>query len=595
MCGICGAVSFDDPVDSSAEDMPTELNHRGRDQLFNNTYTLYPKVFFGHRRLSIIDLSKNGDQPMTSSDGRYAIIYNGEVYNFMELRSDLENRGYKFKSRTDTEVVLYAYVEWGEECITKFNGMFAFAVWDKHKQVLFLARDRYGIKPLYYTIINSEIVFASEIKPILKYKKYEKRINIDAVNEYFTFQNLLQYETMFKDIYLFPQGTYAFFKKSGLHTSSYWNFDFGKYNTDLNYEDTKNELIYLFKKAVERQLVADVPIGSYLSGGMDSGSIALITKDFINPLNTFTCGFDLNGIYGFEENIDERKHAEKIASIIKSNHYEQVLNSSNLSQSLDTVVYHLEDLRLSFSYPNYFISNLASKFVKVCMSGIGGDELFCGYPWRYYSFIGSENFDSFIDNYFNFWNRLKVNKKNFFNDDINDNSKEIFRQSFPYQKPQNDFLSLSLYFEAKYYLHGALVLGDRLAMANTLEERFPFLDNDLVDFTLSIPNNYKLHNLDNRDLTGGKHILRDAMKDIMPEQVAHAKKTGFFPPEENWYRNANYKFIHHYLTSPERNYLKYINNDYVTKILNEHKNGHNHRLLIWSLLSFSKWCEVFNV
>ena len=582
-------------------------------------------VFLGHRRLAVIDLTPAAHQPMSDKSKRIWLVYNGEIYNFKELRKELESIGYKFKSRSDTEVIIYSYIEWGIDCVKKFNGMFAFAIWDGDKKVLYLARDRYGIKPLYYTLINGEtLVFASEIKAILQYDEYEKRINLSALNEYFTFQNLFRYETLFKDIFLLPPAHIAIVDfENGLRLKRYWDYNFAGENKELDFHKAELKILELLHRAVERQIVADVPVGSYLSGGMDSGSIAAITSKHIPRLTTFTAGFEVSKVTGVEATFDERKYAELVANEFKTQHFEQIINAGDIAWVMPELIWHMEELRVGMTYPHYYISRLASKFVKVCLSGAGGDELFGGYPWRYYRALSPMNKDEYFKNYYDFWQRLvkDEHKVELFTPDVwnevkDENTFEIFKNVFAENKdlkfdtPENQIAS-SLYFEAKTFLHGLLIVGDKISMAHSLEERFPFLDNELADFAMKIPVRFKLKNIDKiiridenevrrniryyRRYDDGKNILRSAMKHILPDEITSRDKQGFSPPDESWFRGENFQYVKEMLLGDDVKMFKYINKDFVRRIIEEHKSGINHRLLIWSFLSFEHWCRVFDM
>jgi asparagine synthase (glutamine-hydrolysing) len=372
-------------------------------------------------------------------------------------------------------------------------------------------------------------------------------------------------------------------------------------------------------------MVADVPVGSYLSGGMDSGAITAVGSKMIPRMATFTCGFDMSSVTGVEANYDERRDAELMANAFKTEHYEQVINAGDLSWSLPKVVYHLEDLKVGMSYPNYYISRLASKFVKVCLQGTGGDELYGGYPWRYYRVFDSINQKEFFNQYYGFWQRLvpDTQKQELFNPsifskmDINE-PREIFERVFTFNnKLQYDtpeqHINNSLYFEIKTFLPSLFLVGDKLSMANGLEERFPFMDNDLVNFAQRIPVKHKLGNLTSeinrinendssklkqtasyRNFDDGKNVLRKAMTSFMPESILTRKKQGFSAPDESWYRGENADYVKELLLGKKNVSSEFINPDYVKKIVNEHINDHiNHRLLIWSFMNFEWWCRIF--
>lgn len=623
MCGITGIYNFEDkPVEHQLiKKMTATLFHRGPDDggdYFDGALGL------GHRRLSILDLSKAGHQPMSSKDGKVVISFNGEIYNFKELRSELEKYGHKFFSNTDTEVIVNGYKQWGLDVVPKLNGMFAFGLWDSDKKELYIARDRFGVKPVYFWHRDKEFIFASEIKAILAHPDYKVGVNYNALNEYFSFQNLFRFHTLFKDIHLLAPAKILTIRGNGeVLSKTYWDYNFSERDQSITEEDATSETLRLFKQAVERQMVADVRVGSYLSGGMDSGSISAVAAGKTDRLATFTCGFDMSAVTGRESNFDERRDAELISSYYKTEHYQQVINAGDISWSMPRLIWHLEDLRLGMSYPNYYISGLASKFVKVCLSGAGGDELYGGYPWRYYRVFNSINRDEFYGEYYNFWQRT-VNdseKDSLFTkktiDSIRDERSMFdvfsrvftFNETLKYDTPE-DYVANSLYFEAKTFLHGLFVLGDKLSMAHSLEERFPFMDNDLVDFAQKIPIRFKLSNIeqmkrvDENELKklrnfqmqfdDGKNVLRNAMSSFMPEDVIRRKKQGFSAPDESWYRGENLNYVKDILLQKDSCYKEFINPEFVKKIIDEHVNQKiNHRLLIWSLLSFEWWCRIF--
>ncbi|MFN4083077.1 MAG: asparagine synthase (glutamine-hydrolyzing) [Bacteroidia bacterium] len=623
MCGIAGIYNLSGTSVSEyiLKNMSSAIAHRGPD---GEGFYLNQQIGLAHRRLSILDLSEKGSQPMYSKDGNWVVVFNGCIYNYRELQKELIKKGHQFVSTTDTEVITEGLAAYGIEFIPRLNGMFAIGAWHTPTQQLYLSRDRFGVKPLYYWFNGKTLVFASEIKAILKHPDFKKELNAEALNEYFTFQNLFTFQTFFKGIILLPPAnTVKINSESTLvkHVS-WWDYDFTKPNENMTADEAKEGTLHYFKQAVKRQMVADVPVGTYLSGGMDSGSIASIAAKEVDRLSTFTCGFDMSSVTGVEANYDERRDAELMANFLKTEHYEQVINAGDLAWSLPRVVYHLEDLRLGMSYPNYYISRLASKFVKVCLQGTGGDELFGGYPWRYYRIFHSTNRKEFFDNYYGFWQRLVPDQERsqLFTDIIKNNidtnkPREIFERVFTfnnnlsYNTPE-EHINNSLYFEIKTFLHGLLIVGDKLSMANGLEERFPFLDNDLVDFAQKVPVKYKLGNLKEEisridenevkkkqkylDYNDGKNVLRQAMENLIPEKILNRKKQGFSAPDESWYRGENAYYVRKLLLQDDTVSSQFINRDYMHRIIREHTEKHiNHRLLIWSFLCFEMWCRKF--
>jgi len=414
MCGITGIINFDNSPVSPAvlKKMTDILAHRGPDGAGH--YCEY-NIGLGHRRLSILDLSDAGKQPMINSRNRYVITYNGEIYNFRELRSNLSKLGYLFRSDTDSEVLLEAFNEWGINILNKLNGMFAFAIYDRLEKKLTLARDRYGIKPLYYTVVGNTFLFASEIKAFYKHPKFSKEINLEALVEYFTFQNIFTEQTLHEKVYLLPAGHYTVVdctKKSlSIEKTQYWDFSFEEPENPAGEDEYIEELDRLFQQAVQRQLVSDVEVGAYLSGGLDSGAISAIASKNIPNLKTFTVGFDLHSASGLELTFDEREKAEYMSYLFQTEHYEMVLKAGDMQRCMKKLIYHLEDPRVGQSYPNFYSSQLASKFVKVVLAGTGGDELFGGYPWRYYRAVINDDFEHYTDKYYKYWQHLIPNSE----------------------------------------------------------------------------------------------------------------------------------------------------------------------------------------
>lgn len=623
MCGLVGVFDLkgNSVYSSLIKTMTKQIAHRGPD---SEGYYVKDNIGLGHRRLAILDTSDKGTQPMSSKDGVWTIVFNGCIYNFSELKKELKTKGHTFISQTDTEVICEGLSEYGEVFFEKLNGMFAIAAWNESKQELYLSRDRFGVKPLYYWFNGNILCFSSEIKAIIKHPEYKIDVDLNALNEYFTFQNIFSFNTLFKGITMLPPANTVKINRSSTYVkhNSWWDFDFSNTDEDMTFEFAESETKRLFKQAVNRQMIADVPVGSYLSGGMDSGSITAVASKKVNRLSTFTCGFDMSEATGREANFDERKDAELMANHFKTEHFEQVMNAGDLKWSLPRVVYHLEDLRVGMSYPNYYISRLASKFVKVCLQGTGGDELYGGYPWRYYHIFDSLNQREFFDQYYGFWQRLvpSQDKKQLFTkkvfSKINiDAPKDTFERVFTFNKRlkfdnPEDHINNSLYFEIKTFLPGLLLVGDKLSMANGLEERFPFLDNDLVDFAMKVPVKHKLGNLKKeiekidenigkkkavyRQFDDGKNVLRKAMEDFIPKKIIERKKQGFSAPDESWYRGENAEYVKELLLSDNLACRKYLNQDYITKIVNEHiYDDINHRLLLWSFMNFEWWCRIF--
>lgn len=630
MCGITGIINFrGEPVSpATLRKMTDAIVHRGPD---GEGFFIDRCAGLGHRRLSIIDLSPAGHQPMISADGRFAVTYNGEVYNFQTLRIELESLGHQFHSKTDSEVVLHSFIEWGEKCVLRFNGMFAFAIWDKIQQELFLARDRYGIKPLYYCFLESTFLFGSEQKALLAHPSFKPELDLEALLEYFTFQNLFTEKTFFKGVKILPAGHFVTLSLPSEVSPStplfsptrYWDFHFVEPEKPETDQDYLEELDRLFRQSVNRQLVSDVDLGAYLSGGMDSGSITAIAALQLPYMKTFTVGFDLHSASGLELAFDERKQAELMSYLFKTEHYEMVLKAGDMERCLHQIAWCIEEPRVGQSYPNYYAAKLASKFVKVVLSGAGGDELFAGYPWRYYRAAVNENFEQYIDKYYSFWQRLIPNKaiqrvfRPVWDNVKHIGTREIFHNVFKTHSEKLvrpvDYINHSLYFEAKTFLHGLLVVEDKLSMANSLETRVPFLDNDLVDFALRVPVSLKLKNLSEierlnenepgsksqkyfQKTSDGKLIVRKVMKNYVPESILSATKQGFSAPDASWFKGESIDYVRSLIFEKNSKLYRFFDAPAVQELVLEHLEGRqNRRLFVWSLINFEHFLRNFSL
>jgi asparagine synthase (glutamine-hydrolysing) len=620
VCGIAGILHLDGQPASAehVRNMTRAIAHRGPD---GEGHWVNGPVALGHRRLAIIDLSDAGAQPMVTDDGRYVLTYNGEIYNFMELRAELQRASVQFTSRTDSEVILKGVAVWGiAETVRRLNGMFAFAVYDKHDQRLYLARDRYGVKPLYYCMRGTTLLFGSEVKAILEHPAYRSEIDLEGLVEYLSFQNFFTERTLFKHVHLLPAGTYAQATAHGdkreLRTTRYWDFNFQEPVKRRSEADYLAELSHLFKQAVTRQLMSDVPVGAYLSGGMDSGSITAVAATQLPFMRTFTCGFDLSSASGIELSYDERGAAERMSYLFKTEHYEMVLKSGDLERVMPRLAYHLEEPRVGQSYPNFYIAQLASKFNKVMLAGTGGDELFGGYPWRYYRAVVNNDFEHYVDQYFDFWQRILPG------DQLTQacapiakeisavSPRDIFKGVFASHSDQmtrpEDYVNHSLYFESKTFLHGLMVVEDKLSMAHGLETRVPFLDNDLVDFAMRLPTSMKLGNLKEvvrmnentqaakkskyfQKTSDGKLLLRKMMAEFLPKDVVDREKQGFSAPDASWFKGESIDYVKRRVLDKNAKLYQLLDYDVVSELLGEHLSGkENRRLLIWSLLNLEE-------
>jgi asparagine synthase (glutamine-hydrolysing) len=601
--------------------MTDAVAHRGPD---GEGHWIEGPIGLGHRRLSIIDLSAAGHQPMRTADGRYVISFNGEIYNFRELRIELEAKGCRFHSRTDTEVLLSAFAQWGPGALNKLNGMFAFALWDRRENQLTIARDRYGIKPMYYCAAGSTFLFASESKAMLQHPAFRAEVDKEALVEYFTFQNFFTGRTLLKNVRMLPAGCYGTMRADSqgeLNIIRYWDYAFEEPQNARSDTDYLEELDHLLRQAVTRQLVSDVDVGAYLSGGMDSGTITAIASKSLSYMRTFTCGFDLSSASGIELNFDERAAAERMSYAFKTDHYEIVLKAGDMERVMPRLAWHLEEPRVGQSYPNFYAAQLASKFSKVVLAGIGGDEIFGGYPWRYYRAVVNDDFEHYIDKYYSYWQRLIPNRtlRSVFAPIWSEVdqvwTRDIFRDIFATHADKltrpEDYVNHSLYLEAKTFLHGLLTVEDKLSMAHSLETRVPFLDNDLVDFAMKLPTRLKLGNLDKvvaideneagektaryfQKAKDGKVLLRKAMERHVPREVVEREKQGFSAPDASWFKGDSIEYVRRTLDSNEARIWNYMDRATVRELVQEHLDGkQNRRLLIWSLLNVEQFLQVY--
>lgn len=624
MCGLVGILRRDqraiDPI--ILRRMTASLAHRGPD---GEGIWIDGHVGLGHRRLAVIDPGPASAQPMHTADGRYTVVYNGMLYNFRELREQLTALGHVFRTDGDTEVVLLAFAEWQRDAFARFNGMFAIAIWDRDERLLWLARDRYGIKPLYVADSAGTLLFGSEIKAFLPHPEFRVRVDRPGLQEYFTFQNILSARTLFEGVEVLAPGQVWRIDAHGGGSpvrSTYWDYHFTSDPT-IDHQTAVDETERLVERAVERQLVSDVPIGAYLSGGLDSGAITGIASRRLPHVRSFTCGFDLTSASGMELNYDERAKAEYMSYLYGTEHYQVVLKAGDMERVMPELIWHLEDPRVGQCYPNYYVARLASRFVKVVLTGTGSDELFAGYPWRYYAVTRDpRTVDEYVALHYAYWQRLVPD----------DTSPRLLRPSvlaatdpthplaafrsihahlFSQARTTEDFVNLSLYFEIKTFLRGLLTVEDKLSMAHGLEARTPFLDNDLVDFAQRIPLSYKLRNLQPleridentpgrkddqyyRRTSDGKLILREVLARFVPETVTHAAKQGFSAPDGSWFKGESMDYIKRLLAPETARLYAYLDTRVVQSLLDQHIRGvTNRRLFIWSCICFEWWLRIF--
>ena len=577
MCGIAGIVSPKLSLDNKEviNKMTDSMAHRGPD---GSDYYYSRECMMGHRRLSIIDIEA-GKQPMANEDESVLIVYNGEIYNFKEIKGSLEKK-HIFKTRCDTEVLVHAYEEYGPELLSILNGMFSFAVWDKNKKLLFIARDRLGIKPLYYTVQNDLLIFGSEIKAILNYPGIKRIPNFEAISSYMTFRTVLGEETFFKGIYSLPPGFYLIYKDGKLTKNQYWKLKFNNTNKDLGENYYLENVEALLKKAVKRRMMSDVPLGAYLSGGLDSSLLVGIMSELNNsPVKTFSVGFE-------EDGYSELEYAEIVSKRFNTDHKNITFKVEDYFTSLENLIKH-KDTPLSIPH-EVALSALSfemKKEITVVLSGEGADELFGGYgrvlrspmDLKEINFCNrlpkifqelylklhnqgnklrnSLNVKSDLDYFLEVYNWIPLREKwGLFSDDINNsiefdknllsNFKEIFRET-----NHLDSYGRFLYFFEKKHLLNLLERLDMMSMIAGIEARVPFVDHELVEFAINIPFKYKMkwksifHKIRagfylsekaSEWLDINKYLLRRLGKKSLPEGIAGRKKLGFPVPLDIW-------------------------------------------------------------
>jgi asparagine synthase (glutamine-hydrolysing) len=524
------------------------MQHRGPDD--TGVY-VDDGLMLGQCRLSIIDL-KTGRQPIYNEDRSIVIVYNGEIYNFRELRAELETKGHTFSTNSDTEVVVHAYEEHGPRCVSLFNGMFAFALFDSKKKQLLLARDRQGIKPLYYTLFNGSLIFASEIKSILRFPGVPRTLDKQALACFLTLRYVPLRETMFQGIRKILPGHYAIFDKTGLRETCYWQLD----PRPVNNEIADRTLLNIVEKSVERHMISDVPVGIYLSGGLDSATmVAVASRLTKEPLNTFCMGFG--------EQTDELEDARAISEHFGTAHHEIVIKD-HLLDEFPEMIWHMDFPKRNL-YP-YYLARLASKHVKVVLSGLGGDELFAGYDFRYKalsdknpstvhekvnSYLGTQARDVPAD-------QEEVYGKSV-PEKIHDCAQEFLTPFFNSAQPFMEQV-LAADFNAKM-IYDFLPVDDATSMAHSVETRVPFLDNELVDVAFTIPFTSKFRDGE------GKYPLRRAMSAVLPKETLTKEKQGFGPNPYEVYKRELRDYSEKYLPRGRAEELGLVNGDWVRRTL----------------------------
>ena len=627
MCGICGKLyhSRDRKVDEGLlKSMASVINHRGPD---DDGIYLKGNVGLAHRRLSILDLSPAGHQPMSNEDGSIWIVFNGEIYNFLDLRDDLQKRGHTFMSKTDTETIIHLYEEKGVECVHDLRGMFAFAIWDENKKRLFCARDRAGKKPLVYAHTNDALLFASEIKSLLRDPALERNLDYSSIHHYLTYQYVPSPLSIFKSIKKLPPAHLLIYERGELTVKRYWNLSYRKKLQLSSVEEYGERFRDLFQEAVQIRLRSDVPLGAFLSGGIDSSLVVAVMSGLMNqPVKTFSIGFE-------EEVYDEVKFARIIAEKYETDHHEFTVKPDAVNILPQIVWHYNEPFADSSAIPTYYVSKMTRDFVTVALNGDGGDESFAGYERYladkladYYrrvpSFIREGILRRAVDkfphstNRRNFLRRLKRFVKGiseiperryvrwicFFDNEMKG---DLYTPSFQDLNREIDsvdltvkwyelsdaekFLDRTLFVDVMSYLpEDLLVKVDIASMAHSLEARSPFLDHKVMEFAASLPVDLKLRGMQT------KYLLKHTLSDIVPQEILQRKKMGFGVPLDVWFRNDLKEMAYDVLLDQKSIERGYFRKEYVLRMLDEHvAKQYDHSYRIWALLFLELWHRMF--
>lgn len=631
MCGIVGKLYFTEGREVKREHiqaMSDTLHHRGPD---DEGFYMKGSVGLGHRRLSIIDLSPAGHQPMSNEDGTIWIVFNGEIYNFLELRKGLEH-GHTFRSHTDTETIVHLYEEYGERCLQYLRGMFAFAIWDEKERKLFVARDRLGKKPLKYYMGKDVFLFASELKAILKDPAVPREVDPEALHHYLTFQYVPNPRTGFQGIRKLPPAHYLTVTFNGKapevsEPQQYWKLDYTR-TLNLPKEEVQQEILSRFEEAVRMRMVADVPLGAFLSGGIDSSAVvAMMARHSTQPVKTFSIGFP-------EASHNELPFAKRIADEFHTEHTEFVIEPKALD-ILPKLVFHYEEPYAdSSALPTYYVSKLTRQHVTVALNGDGGDENFAGYPWHVFQKIaarldrtprafrkvvfdlllaklprqlqstfwrraaifarthrlprGERYLSYYTSSFFTEEEKWKLYTKAFAAELKGRKSRELYASLYN-ASGITDPLNEALFTDINSYLPDALLTKvDIASMASSLEARSPFLDHQFMEFAAQIPSDMKMPGYTT------KALLRSTLAGILPQEILTAKKRGFMVPVDSWFRSSLRQHVAETLLNPTARIQAYITKAAISRLIEEHVRGKiNHGSRLWSLLTLEHWLQMF--
>jgi asparagine synthase (glutamine-hydrolysing) len=625
MCGICGKLTFGNEATMSpalVKAMADTIHHRGPD---DEGYYVSGPIGLGFRRLSIIDL-QSGHQPLSNENGTIWIVFNGEIYNFQELRNFLLSKGHTFRTQSDTEVIVHLYEELGPQCLEKLRGMFAFAIWDENTKTLFLARDRVGIKPLYYRRTNESLVFASEIKAILADPSIHREIAPEMIDRFLTFLYVPGEETLLKGIRKLAPGHYLLVRDGKAVIEQYWDLRFAEPTRSRSLKDAEADLLSLLAEAVELHMIADVPVGVLLSGGVDStGVLSFAVHGTDKKISSFTVGFS------GEEVADERPYARLAAEKFGTQHHDMTISANDFAAFLPKYVWHMEEpVCEPPAIALYYVSKLARNYVKVLLSGEGGDEAFAGYS-NYRNLVWLERVKrglsplngavawglSLADSLFHlprvakyvplmndrfpgyYYSRTsnpyrctgsglgKLYSADFAQAIDREHTLEPVRMLQAHVQGQNT-LDAMLYIDTKTWLPDDLLIkADKMTMANSVELRVPLLDHQVLEFAASLPPSFKLKGFTT------KHILKKALSQKIPKEIRNRKKTGFPVPYESWLRNDLKDIVWAVLTDRRTAERGYFRKEAVEGLLQANSNGTNYSKEIFSLLSFELWQRTF--
>lgn len=619
MCGIIGFINFDESktIDLTILKKITDtIVHRGPD---DEGFYINKNVGLGIRRLSIIDLT-TGNQPIHNEDKKIWVVFNGEIYNFPELKKELESKGHIFYTKTDTEILVHLYEDLGYGLLDKINGMFAFAIWDDYNKKLFLARDRIGKKPLHYATFGNTLIFGSELKSLYVHPEIKKELDISSLKKYLLLQYIPAPNTIFRGIKKLPPGYALEYKNRQIKTFKYWDLSF-KEKIQKSESEIQSELFQILLNSVKRRLISDVPLGLFLSGGVDSSLVAYLMAKVTSNISSFSIVFE-------DETFNEAKYARKISKIFGFNHHEEVLYPAKMLELIPKIANFLDEPMADPSIiPTYLLSEFTRKHVKVALSGDGGDEVFAGYPtyqahrlaeflnpakifipvvkqilnivhasdkersikFRLNKFIQGFGFPDYIRNVI--WRsaftseeiervlNYKSDENNIF-EDVEDNYKNC---------DADDLIEKMQYLDIKLYLQDEiLVKVDRASMACSLEVRCPILDKEVVEYAAKIPSNMKLKGLTT------KYIIKKMLKNTIPSEILNREKKGFTIPVRKWFRKELKNYLLEVFNENNIKKTGIFNFKEIQKILNEHFTGtKDNRREIWTLLIFELWKEKY--